>query len=140
PASPAPPAPPPVRQKTRARFSTLELLFNGAFSGFEGGLVGIALFSFLGTTLVSTGAWLLILAVLVFAQWRRWIERWDLIIIAGITLALVLFVPGLTANVSNLIGIDSKLVVLVIATLTAAVAIAVTAIFRLIYKLLSLIL
>lgn len=133
-------APPPVRQKSRARFSTLELLFNGAFTGFEGGLIAIALVSFLGTTLVSTGAWLLIFAVLIFAQWRRWIERQDLIIIAAITLAIVLFVPGLTSNVGNLIGIDSRVVVLVVATLAAAVAIAVTAIFRLIYKLLSLIL
>lgn len=136
----APPAPPPVRQKSRARFSTLELLFNGAFSGFEGGLIAIALFSFLGTTLVSTGAWLLILAILVFAQWRRWIERWDLIIIAGITLAAVLFVPSLTPKIGSLLGIEPRLVVLIVATIAALVAIAVTAIFRLIYKLLSLIL
>lgn len=137
---PPPAPPPPVRQKSRARFSTLELLFNGAFSGFEAGLVGLALFSFLGTTLVSTGAWLLLLGVLVFAQWRRWIEKWDLIIIAGITLAVVLFVPALTAKIGSLLGIDPKTGVLVIAGLAALVAIAVTAIFRLIYKLLSLIL
>ena len=75
-----------------------------------------------------------------FVQWRRWIEKVDLLIIAGITLGLVLFLPGLNATVSSFQGIGAVQAVLILAIVGALVAIALTAIFRLIYKLLSLIL
>lgn len=132
-----PPAPPPVRARSRPTFSTWEVLSNGAFTGFEGGLIAIALVSFLGTTLVSTGAWLALLVGLIFVQWQRWIEGKDLLIIAGITLALVLFLPSLYKIVPNFTGIGSRLTVLILAVMAALVAIALTALFQLIYKLLA---
>ncbi|PSB31138.1 serine/threonine-protein kinase [Chlorogloea sp. CCALA 695] len=132
-----PPTPAPVRQQSRPSFSTWELLGSGAFTGFEGGLIAIALLSLLGTTLISTGAWLVLLGALMFVQWRRWIEKVDLLIIAGITLGLVLFLPGLNATVSSFQGIGAVQAVLILAIVGALVAIALTAIFRLIYKLLS---
>ena len=125
-------APPPVARSAKPAFSTLELLAGAAFSGFEGGLIAIALTSLLSSPVISFGASALILGGLIFAQSRRWIEKFDLLIIAGITLAIIFFLPvlqnGLTIQVVAFLAIAAGLV-----------AIALTALFRLIYKLLSLI-
>jgi len=124
----APPLPP------RPAFSTLELLAGAGFSGFEGGLITIALGGLLKSSLLSLGLSALLLSALIFAQSRRWIEKWDLLIIAGITLAIVLLVPvpalrdGLTPQPIVFLAVAGGLV-----------AIALTALFRLIYKLLSMI-
>jgi len=132
--SPAPIAPP---RPVVPAFSTLELLSGAAFTGFEGGLLAIALVSLLGTSLVSGGFWVLLLAGLVFFQSRRTIERMDLLIIAGITLAVVLVFPTLR-RILTVPGAGNGLVnVLFIAVLAGLLAIAITALFRLIYKLLS---
>jgi serine/threonine-protein kinase len=124
-------------QPPRAAFSLLEILGGAAFTGFEGGLLAIASLSLLGTTLVGTGFWLLLMAVLIFAQSQRWIERVDLIIIAVITLAIVLFFSplrdfALIQAISNPIQ-----AVLLLAALAALVAVAVTIVFQLIYRILS---
>lgn len=136
PSGTTPPASSSANQR-RPSFSTWELLSNGAFSGFEGGLIAIALASFLGTSLISTGAWFLLLVALVFVQWRRWIEGKDLLIIAGLTLALVLFLPSLHKIVNSLQGIGTWQAVLLLAVVAALVAIAITALYQLIYKLLA---
>jgi serine/threonine-protein kinase len=147
-AAPAPasvPAPPPVRSTSppapaRPPFSTLEILAGAAFAGFEGGLLAIALASLIGTV-INPVYWVGLLSVvglMVFAQSRRWIERFDLVIIAGITLALVLFVPGLHQSVVRLTGIGASIQgILFIAIFVALIALAVTTLFRLIYNLLS---
>ena len=115
----------------RPAFSTLELLTGAAFSGFEGGLIAIALTSLLQSPVISLGASMLILGVLIFAQSRRWIEKMDLLIIAAITFAIIFFVPvlrdGFTIQVVAFLALAGGLV-----------AIALTSLFRLIYKLLSL--
>ena len=131
------PTPAPVRQKSRPTFSTWELLTSGAFTGFEGSLIAIALLSFLGTTLIATGAWLVLLVGLSFVQWRRWIEGKDLLIIAAITLPIVLFLPALHKIVMIFPGISPWQAVLILAVFGAIGAIALTALFQLIYKLLS---
>jgi serine/threonine protein kinase len=132
-APPAPAAAPPARQPA---FSTLEILGGASFTGFEAGLLAIALASLLGTTLVSAGFWLVLVAALIVMQSRRWIERIDLVFIAGGTLALVLFLPLLRDVLP--VGADSEITaVLALAGLTALVAVAVAIVFRLIYKLLS---
>ena len=74
-----------------------------------------------------------ILGILIFAQSRRWIEKFDLLIIPGISFAIVFFIPFLQGS----LGIQQIVVLAVAARL---VAIAFTSLFRLIYKLLSLIL
>ena len=66
---------------------------------------------------------------LIFVQYRRFIEGNDLPIIAGITLALML-IPALR------VGLQLPLV-MVVGLFAAAGAIAATALFRLIYLLLS---
>lgn len=77
----------------------------------------------------------MLLAGLVFLQARRVIERTDLLIGAGITLAIVLFVSPLhrAAMLSGNVG----LTVVAIAVVTGLSAIAVTALFRIIFNLLS---
>ncbi|WP_427157540.1 protein kinase domain-containing protein [Aliinostoc sp. HNIBRCY26] len=110
----------------KANFSTWELLVGAAFSGFEGGLMAIALFSFTQSPILTLVVAAIILGLLIFAQTKRWIEKFDLLIIAIISLTIVFFIPGI---------IRERLVVLSVAA--ALVAISATALFRLIYKLLS---
>ena len=138
----APPQPAkPIRQRAAiAPFSTLELLGAAAFTGFEGGLLAIALFSVLGTSLVSGGFWVVLLAGLVFLQSRRIIERLDLLIAAGLTLPIVLFVSPLhrlAVSLATLLGGNLLLTVVAIAVGTGLGAIAVTAFFRIVFNLLS---
>ncbi|MCC5636651.1 serine/threonine protein kinase [Nostoc sp. CHAB 5844] len=111
-------------------FSTWELLAGAAFSGFESALIAIALSSLLPSAIITLMITSVILALIIFAQTRRWIEKTDLLIIAGITFAIVFFVPFLQA------GLDiQQLVILAVAS--SLIAIAFTTLFRLIYKLLS---
>ncbi|PIG93314.1 serine/threonine-protein kinase [Gloeocapsopsis sp. IPPAS B-1203] len=113
-------------------FSTLELLSGAGFSGFEGGLIGIAIYNLLNSLPITLAVTTFILGILIFAQTRRWVNVKDLLILIGITLAIILFIPALQGGqtVSN---------ILLVALVTGAAAIAFAAIFRLIYKLLSLI-
>ncbi|MEH2114967.1 protein kinase domain-containing protein [Nostoc sp.] len=121
------------RSSTQPAFSTLELLGGAAFSGFEGALIAIALFSLVKSTIIVFTTSALILGILIFAQTRRWIEKFDLLIIPTITFAIIFFLPFLRG------GLDI-LIVVTLAVAAGLVAISLTAIFRLIYKLLSLLL
>ncbi len=121
--SPTPPKP---------AFSTIELLTGAAFSGFEGALIAIALLSLLKSPIITLAVSAVILGLLIFAQTRRWIEKLDLLIISGISFTLIYFVPFFHAALSSQ-------EVTIFAVAAGLIAIAVTAIFRLIYKLLSLI-
>ncbi|MBE8997371.1 MULTISPECIES: serine/threonine-protein kinase [unclassified Nostoc] len=118
---------------TQPAFSTVELLGGAAFSGFEGALIAIALFSLVQSPIVTLSVVCVILGILVFAQTRRWIEKFDLLIIPTITFAIIFFIPFLQGG----LGIQA---VVILSVAAALVAISLTAIFRLIYKLLSLIL
>lgn len=135
PPQPPKPATPvaPRRPSTQPAFSTLELLGGAAFSGFEGALIAIALFSLVKSPIITLTTSALILGILIFAQTRRWIEKFDLLIIPTITFAIIFFLPFLRGS------FDIQAVV-VLAITAALVAISVTAVFRLIHKLLSLIL
>jgi serine/threonine-protein kinase len=127
-----PPRLPPV-----APFSVMELLLNAGFTGFEGSLLAIALLSLLGTTLISGGFWIALLGLLIFAQSRRFIERLDLLIIAGVTLVVVVAVPALHRLILIPGGASTLITVVVVAAMVGLLAIAATALFRLIYLLLS---
>ncbi|MBN3923202.1 serine/threonine-protein kinase [Nostoc sp. NMS4] len=134
-----PPQPPnsspvvPRRPPTQPAFSTLELLGGAAFSGFEGALIAIALFSIVKEPIVTFVIASVILGILIFAQTRRWIEKFDLLIIPTITFAIIFFLRFLQGG----IGIEG---VVFLAVGAGLVAISLTAVFRLIYKLLSLLL
>jgi serine/threonine-protein kinase len=132
PSAPSPPPPVPVTPPalTRPRFSTLELLGGAAFTGFEGGLIAIALTSLWQPIWIGAGVSLLVLSALVFAQARRVIEKVDLVIIAGITLGLMYLLKGFW----TLTFFPN---ILIVATFAGLIAIAVAALFRLVYTLLS---
>ena len=140
PVAATPPPANPMRQRAAiAPFSTLELLGAAAFTGLEGGLLAIALLSLSGT-LISAGFWVVLLAGLVWLQARRTIERVDLLITAGITLAIVLFVSPLhrfAIGLAPVLGGNVLMAIVVIALATSLGAIAVTALFRIIFNLLS---
>lgn len=128
---------PPVRVSSSPSFSLLETLSGAAFTGFEAGLLALALVSFLGTTLISTGLWVLILGGLVFAQSQRLLADKDLPIIVGITLALVLFFKRFPPAIITLSPGNPLVAVLLVTILAGAGAVAMTAVFRLVYKLLK---
>ncbi|MBC1222410.1 serine/threonine protein kinase [Nostoc sp. UCD121] len=121
------------RPATQLAFSIVELLGGAAFSGFEGALIAISLFSLVQSLIVTLSVTSVILGILVFAQTKRWIEKFDLLIIPIITLAIIFFIPFL----QGALQIQG---VIILSVAAALVAISLTAIFRLIYKLLSLIL
>jgi serine/threonine-protein kinase len=129
-----PPAPPPV---VRPAFSTLEILGGAAFTGFQGGLIAIALISLLGTSSLTGGFWIVLLAGLIVAQWLRVIEKVDLGILAGISFGVVGFIPLLHQAVVDLSAGNIWGAILVLAGTGALAAICITSLFRLIYKLLS---
>ena len=115
--------------KTKGKFSLVEIITSAAFTGFEGALLYIAISS-LSFTGISLGLWGILLGGLIYAQVRRWIKKFDLAIIAVITIVTILCVPILQGGLEII-------VIFVIAIMSAAAAIAATAIFRLIYQLLS---
>ena len=118
-------------------FSILELLGAAAFTGCEGALLAIALFSLPIPAPISAGLWLALSIGLVVVQSRRIIEKVDLVILAGITFAVIGFLPALHAVVAGLALRSGFLAVAVLAVSGGLSAIAVTALFRLIYKLLA---
>ena len=126
---------PPAAVSTSASAQPLSLtrfLGNAAFAGVEGGLLAIACLSTLGT-IVGNGAWLVILAVLVALQFRRVIEGTDLLIIAGLTLAVVVFFGPLHSIFDG----GSWISIVVVALMAGAAMVVVAIVFRLIYSLLS---
>lgn len=127
--------PSPHPQKRQPSFSLLEILSSAAFTGFEGVLLSIAFASIFTSPGIYMGLLGMSLGGLVFLQNRRIIEKVDLLIIAGVTLGLVWFIPALHGLL-----IDNGLALyfaIVLSVLAAAAAILVTALFRLIYQLLS---
>ena len=136
-AAPAVAAAPP--QTTISAIPLAQFLGSAAFTGFEGGLLAIALTSLLGTTLLGSGAWLLLLAGLVFLQIKRVIERLDLVIIAGVTLGVVVLFPPLRSVLVSLTTAPLQTAI-VLAILGGLMAVAIATLFRLIYRLLSTIL
>lgn len=106
------------------------LLSKSGFVGFEAGLGAIALFSLLGTTLITTGSWLILLVLLMLIQTRAVLKPLYLGAIAAVTLLLVLFMPGLQGGIS-------WLQIVAIALTLGLVAIAVTLLFQIVYRLLG---
>jgi serine/threonine protein kinase len=125
----------PVRQKIRQKrtkrpFSLTEVLSSAAFIGFEGALISIGLISWLAFSGESLGIIGAVMGGIMFALHRRTIEKVDLVIFALITSGIVALIPKFhgTLTTPN---------VLIIATISAAAAIAITAFFRLVHQLLS---
>jgi serine/threonine protein kinase len=133
------PATPPggLQPSPRGSFSIWEVLSGAAFTGFEGGLLAIALTSLLPSPGLSMGLLGMIVGGLIYGQYRRSIEQTEMLIIGGGTLALMVFVPALQKAAPMIYPGSPITSVLFVGWLGALGAIAATAIFRLIYKLLS---
>jgi hypothetical protein len=133
-AAPPSPVPAPVSPLAPTQqlpaFSAWELLGGAAFTGFEGGLLAIALTSVLQPMALAVVASAVVLTILVVAQARRVIEKIDLLIITGITLGLMYLFKGWWT-----LPFFPNIVVL--ATFAGLLAIATATLFRLIYTLLS---
>ncbi|MEA5617892.1 serine/threonine-protein kinase [Cronbergia sp. UHCC 0137] len=124
-------APPQKPIPIKPAFPVWELLAGAAFSGFEGALIAIALFSLIKNPFLTFGITCIILGGLIFAQTKRWIERFDLLIIPTVSFAIIFFIPFLQFGLAI-----QQIFFLTVAA--ALIATSITALFRLIYKLLSL--
>ncbi|OKH55767.1 serine/threonine protein kinase [Calothrix sp. HK-06] len=112
----------------KRKFSLLEVLTGAGFSGFEGGLIAIAVFTLIKSTPISLVISLVVISAMIFAQFRRWVGGSDLIIFPVITLPIVLFFLRGSLTIPEM---------LFYAVIAGLISIAVTSLFRLIYKLLS---
>ncbi|MBD0311779.1 MAG: serine/threonine protein kinase [Microcoleus sp. T3-bin5] len=133
------PATPPggLQPSPRRAFSIWEVLSGAAFTGFEGGLLAIALRSLPLSPGVGIGLLGMIVGGLIYGQYRRAIEQTEMLIIGAGTLAMLWFFPALRSAATMIYPGDPIAGVLFVGWLAALGAIAATAIFRLIYKLLS---
>ncbi len=118
-------------------FSLLEVLGGAAFTGFEGGLILIAFTSLLKSPQISIGLLGMIVGLLIYLQYRRFIEGKDRPIIAVITLLAVMLIGPLHGSILPLIKAYSPIIIIFAATIGGALAIAAYALFRLIYLVLS---
>ncbi|MEK0178581.1 MAG: serine/threonine protein kinase [Oscillatoriales cyanobacterium] len=130
-------APGGLQPAPRGSFSIWEVLSGAAFTGFEGGLLAIALTSLLPSPGLSMGLLGLILGGLIYGQYRRTLEVTEMLTIGAGTLALLVFFPALRSAATVIYPGATIMGVLFVGWLGALGAIAATAIFRLIYRLLS---
>ncbi|MBW4550027.1 MAG: serine/threonine protein kinase [Aphanocapsa sp. GSE-SYN-MK-11-07L] len=124
-----PPLPPPAQ----AQSSILPFITSSALTGFEGGLLAIALLSlssFLGTVYIGAGVWLFLLAGLIFVQVQHVLKRPQLLVISVVTALLVFLFPILR-------GGQAPLNVLLLAVLIGLAAVGLGIIFQLVYGTLS---
>lgn len=150
---PPPNQTPPVQQvipgqlPMKPGFSTLELLSHAAFLGFEGSLIGIAVTSLIPATGISALITGMAIAGMIFAQWKRIIEKWDFFFIAGFSLLAFFFLTilhksSVVAPLQSVLIVSAPIfqnpffVILVIASFVGLILIAIVALFRLIYQLL----
>ena len=122
--------PPQPIKSVQPAFTIWELLAGAAFSGFEAALIAIALFSLVKNPIITLIFAAVILNGLIFAQTKRWLEKFDLLIIPAVSFAIIFFIPFLRSN----IAIEQ---VIILAIVAALISISVTALFRLVYKLMS---
>jgi serine/threonine-protein kinase len=147
----APPTPAPVPSTTSpaasgvptkapSQIPILAVLGGAAFTGFEGGLLAIALASFGATVFIGTGFWLVLIGALVAFQFKHWIEKWDLPIIAVITLLIVLGITHFLPSAQTLfagLGGSPLMLVLVLAIFGSLITVAIATLFLLVYKIFS---
>jgi serine/threonine-protein kinase len=117
----------------------IELLYKAAFTGFEGGLLVIAIASLLGTSLISAGFWIgmLILAGLILIQHRGIITQKNRLIIALITLTVILIIPGLQTTMIITSSLPRGLHVFLLAVLSGLFCVAFITFYKIIYKIIK---
>ncbi|MBN3881571.1 MAG: protein kinase [Nostoc sp. JL34] len=120
------------------QFSNSKLLYGAIIAGSGSSFLAIALISFLGTTWISSGLWLIILAGLVLIQSHPPLEKTYLIIIAIITnLLVVLIFRNLLTNNLLKFGINGLLLVGLLVILAGLLTLILVGVSEIINKLLS---
>lgn len=128
--SPPPNLPSPAQIVRVSRFSLGETLSNAAFVGFQSPLIFVILNSFLPNLAISIGIGGMIIGGLIYLLYRKTIERWDLLIMMGITLGVIIIFP-------TLVGVFPLTTILFFSLMGGAACVAITTIFRLIYQIIS---
>ncbi|MGD1863949.1 MAG: protein kinase [Phormidesmis sp.] len=132
---PIPPQPPivkPPRQPAQP-LSMARFLGNAAFSGVQGGLLAIATASTITVPAIAAGIWLAMLLGLGYLQFARIVERSEMIVIAVLTAAIVIFFRPLHGVLTT----PSIGLILVIALMAGCGMVMVAIVFRLIFRLIS---
>ena len=111
----------------------VRFLGNAAFSGVQGGLLAIATASIIEAASIAIGAWVVMVAGLGFLQFRRIIEGLDLVIIAAVTMAIVIFFRPLHGVLTT----PSMGLIIVISLMAGCGMVMVAIVFRLIFRLIS---
>jgi serine/threonine-protein kinase len=132
PSTPKPTSPP---RPQKPPLSALEFLGNSAFIGFETTLLSIVFASIIPNftlAIVSANVGFLLIIITVYL---RIIEKIDLMLIAGISLAITWFVP-LLHNVLITYSFP-QFYLIILPIFTAIICVAIATLFRLIYQILS---
>ncbi|WP_138501038.1 serine/threonine-protein kinase [Nostoc sp. PA-18-2419] len=118
--------------------SNNRLLLSAIIAGTGSSFLAIALISFIGTTWISSGLWLLILGILVFIQSHSLVEKTYLIIIAIIANLLVVlgFKNLLTQNLLQF-GINGLLLVILLILLAGFLTVIIVLISEILNKIIS---
>ncbi|MDZ7958889.1 MAG: serine/threonine-protein kinase [Aulosira sp. DedQUE10] len=123
--SPRPLSPqPPIQQQHTpytSQFSIKELLPGVVIAGSGSSFLAITLLSFLGTTLISSGLWLIILVFLIFTQSRSLFEKTYLFLIAVLTNIFIVFIFNRWQITNPLQSGTNGLVVVVLLVILAGV-------------------
>ncbi|MFN4066504.1 MAG: protein kinase domain-containing protein [Thermosynechococcus sp.] len=142
PPSPSPVTPPTSTPRPKAQparqpappLPALKILISAGFTGFEMTALGLMIFSLMTAWQlpvgVSAGLMGALFALLVFMQYKRWIEYWEQLIIAVISGAVLFFVPLLQAGLGGVTA-------LLICGLVGVGCVVMGNIFLLIYSILA---
>nr|MDZ8048622.1 serine/threonine-protein kinase [Nostoc sp. DedQUE02] len=132
---------PPTQYKSTRYLPQLfnsKLLFGAIIAGSGSSFLAIALISFLGTTWISSGLWLLILGGLVLIQSRLLLEKAYLIVIAIIVNLLIVFIfRNLLTNNLLKAGINGLLIVGLLVILAGLLTVIIVGVSEIINKLIS---
>ncbi len=129
---------PPQQTQLVPTFPSWELLPWAVLAGSGSSLLAIALVSFLGTVWISSGLWLLILALLIFAPSRPILEKTYLFNIAVIT-TLGIFLVSRNLQIGNPLqaGFKGLLVVILLVILAGLLAFTIMGLSYLFNRLIS---
>ncbi|MDJ0597969.1 MAG: serine/threonine-protein kinase [Crocosphaera sp.] len=127
---PSQPSPAPISPSPTKSFSSVDLLIYSGFTGFEGAILILGLKKFLSAPGIVIGC--MIMGGLIYLEYRRILDKKDLLIIGTLTLFLLII-----SLFFNILVLDSVSFLLISGLVTATGLIAVTSLFKLIYQLLS---
>lgn len=133
------PKPQPPTPAATAHFTTVDLLSSAAFTGFEGTLL-LSICLGLGGGIIFFGLWGIAIAGIVYSQIRRTVQGNKVFLLAILTFIVALFIPidssSAIAFIVDQIGLGKPIGIGFLGILGGAIAVMITALFRLIYQIL----